>query len=118
MYRKTTTPDPYARQRRFPRHALDIRVSVQVFRDGKNISFWGRSSELGMDGIGATLTGALDAGEVVSMELCLPLAAIPMKVRAIVRYRQGLRHGFEFLTLTPDQRLIMERVCEMLTAKS
>jgi PilZ domain len=115
MYRKTATPDPFARQRRFPRHALDVRVSIQVFRNGKNISFWGRTSELGMDGIGATLTGALDTGEVVSMELCLPLTPIPIKMRAIVRYRQGLRHGFEFLTLTRDQRSTMERVCEMLT---
>lgn len=112
------TPDPFARRRRYPRHGLDIRVSVQVFRDGENVSFWGRSSELGMDGVGATLTGELEPGEVVSMELCLPLTTIPMKVRAIVRYRQGLRHGFEFLTLTRDQRATVERVCEMLLAKS
>ena len=71
-----------------------------------------------MDGIGATLTGELEPGEVVSMELSLPLTAAPMKMRAIVRYRQGLRHGFEFLTLTPEQRTTVERVCEMLTAKS
>ncbi len=93
-------------------------MTVQVFRDGENISYWGRSCELGMDGIGATLTGELAAGEVVLMELSLPLSAFPLKLRAIVRYRHGLRHGFEFLTLTPDQRATMERVCEMLTVQS
>ena len=117
MSGRAPIPDPFARRRRYPRHGLDIRVSVQVFRDGGNVSFWGRSSELGMDGIGATLTGELQPGEVVSMELSLPLTAIPIKMRAIVRYRQGLRHGFEFLTLTPEQRAVVERVCEMLTAK-
>jgi len=71
-----------------------------------------------MDGIGATLTGELEPGEVVSMELSLPLSPIPLKMRAIVRYRQGLRHGFEFLTLTAEQRTVVERVCDMLMAKS
>jgi hypothetical protein len=51
------------------------------------------------------------------MELSMPLSAAPMRLRAIVRYRQGLRHGFEFLTLTSEQRATVERVCEMLTVK-
>jgi hypothetical protein len=33
-----------------------------------------------------------------------------------VRYRDGLRHGFEFLALTPAQRDEIRRVCEMLAA--
>jgi PilZ domain len=99
--------------RRFPRHALDVRVSVHAFRAGESISLWGRSSELGEDGIGATLTGELEPGEVVSMELLLPMAPFPIKFRALVRYRNGLRHGFEFLTLSSAQRDEIRRVCEL-----
>ena len=100
--------------RRFPRYVLDVRVSVHAFRSGENISFWGRSSELGEDGIGATLTGELVAGEVVSMELLLPMTPFPIKFRALVRYRDGLRHGFEFLALSAAQRDEIRRVCETL----
>lgn len=103
-------------QRRFQRHNLDIRITANVFRSGNTISVWGRSTELGEDGIGGTLTGELEPGEVVSMELALPLSAQAMKLRALVRYRQGLHHGFEFLTLTEDQRNTLRRVCEMLSA--
>jgi hypothetical protein len=39
-------------------------------------------------------------------------------VRAIVRYRQGLRYGFEFLTLNSGQRDTIERVCQYLATKS
>jgi hypothetical protein len=39
---------------------------------------WGRSNELGEDGIGATLTGGLEPGEVVALELSLPLSAQPL----------------------------------------
>ena len=100
--------------RRFPRHPLDVRVSVHAFRSGESVSFWGRSSEIGEDGVGATLTGELEPGEVVSMELSLPMTPFPIKFRALVRYRDGLRHGFEFLTLTAAQRNEIRRVCETL----
>ncbi len=114
-----TVPNPNpppGTSRRFPRYALDIRLTVHVFRAGTNASLWGRSSELGEDGIGGTLTGELETGEVVSMELSLPLAAYPLKLRALVRYRKGLHHGFEFLALSAEQRAAIRRVCEMLAA--
>lgn len=104
--------------RRFARHGLDVRVTVHTFRSGENISFWGRTSEIGEDGIGATLTGELEPGEVVSMELSLPMAPFPIKFRALVRYRDGLRHGFEFLALSAPQREEIRRVCETLAART
>ena len=76
-------PDPKSdsrTSRRFPRHPLDVRVSVHVFRSGENISFWGRSSELGEDGIGATLTGELEPGEVVSMDLVAAHGAVSHQI--------------------------------------
>ena len=57
-------------------------------------------------------------GEIVSLEIPLPLSPYPLKVRAIVRYRDGLRYGFEFLTLTDPQRETIRRVCEMLAGKA
>ena len=57
-------------------------------------------------------------GEIVSLEIPLPLSPYPIKVRAIVRYRQGLRYGFEFLTLSTAERDTIRRVCEMLATKS
>ncbi len=103
-------------QRRYPRFPLDVRLSVHVMREGEKVSVWGRSHELGQDGIGGTLTGQMEPGEVVSMEMAMPLAAAPLKVRAIVRYRDGLRHGFEFLAMSAEQRETLMRVCEMLKA--
>ena len=102
--------------RRFPRFPVDVRLAVHVFRNGTTESLWGRSYEMGLDGVGGTLTGELEPGEVVSLEMPLPLAAWPLKVRALVRYREGLRHGFEFLTLNEEQRATIVRVCEMLAA--
>ena len=104
----------YERQRRFPRHHLDVRIQVLVFRDGRTSTLWGRTSEVGADGVGATLTGELRPGEVVSIEFPIPVAPHVIQVRGIVRYSQGLHCGFEFLALADAQRDALMRVCGML----
>lgn len=101
-------------KRRYQRYALDVRVSAKVFREGTPLELWGRSIELGLDGIGATLTGELEAGEVATLELILPATSIPLKLRALVRYRDGLRHGFEFLARDAAQEELLRRACELL----
>jgi hypothetical protein len=106
--------DAAKRIRRFTRYPLDVRITVSVFRSGERLSLWGRSSEFGQDGIGGTLTGELESGEVVALELEFPMAVPALKIRAIVRYRDGLRHGFEFLTKTSEQTEIIQRICEQL----
>ena len=119
----TSQPAPAHRSkvtysRRFPRFAIDVRLQVKMFQGGEFRSCWGRSTEMGQDGIGATLTGSLEPGEIVTLDIPLPLTPYPIKVRAIVRYRQGLRYGFEFLTLNDHQRDTIRRVCEYLATKS
>ncbi len=110
-----SSPTPKS-TRRFPRYPLDVRLTVHVFRAGTNLSLWGRSSEVGQDGIGGTLTGELELGEVVSLEFALPAAVHPLKLRGVVRYRNGLRHGFEFLAMNAAQREDLRRTCDMLGA--
>jgi hypothetical protein len=107
----------FAVMRKYPRFALDTRVQVKMFQDGEHRTCWGRSTEIGQDGIGATLTGSLEKGEIVTLEIPLPLTTYPIKVRAIVRFRQGLRYGFEFLTMSEPQRETMRRVCQYLATK-
>ena len=113
--RMSTNP-PSAANRRYPRYPIDIRVSAKVFRPNAPIELWGRSIEFGQDGIGVTLTGELEPGEVATLELTLPGTSMPLKLRALVRYRDGLRHGFEFLARDETQRDVIRRTCELLSA--
>jgi len=100
--------------RRAPRWRFDVRIKVSVFREGVTTLLWGRTNELGVNGVGATLSGELTAGEVVGMEFPVPVAPQVMKVRAIVRYTDGLRCGFEFLVVTGEQKETLRRTCEVL----
>lgn len=109
-------PPSSSNPRRFARYPADVRVSIQVFRTSGTTALWGRSTELGEDGVGATLTGEVEPGEVVSMELVLPVSGAPLKIRALTRYRTGLRHGFEFLALNAEQRELLHRACEVFAS--
>jgi len=100
--------------RRAPRWRFDVRIKVSVFREGVTTLLWGRTNELGVNGIGATLSGELTAGEVVGMEFPVPVAPQVIKMRAIVRYTDGLRCGFEFLVVTGEQKETLRRTCEVL----
>lgn len=113
-----TPAGKFAFTRRFPRFPIDVRLQVKMFQDGEFRTCWGRSTEMGQDGIGATLTGTLENGEIVTLEVPLPLTPYPIKVRAIVRYCQGLRYGFEFLTLNTAQRDTIRRVCDYLATRA
>lgn len=104
--------------RRFPRYRFDVRVSVSIFRDGLTTTLWGRTSEMGQDGVGATLSGQVQAGEVVSLEFPIPAAPGVMKVRGVVRYSDGLRCGVEFLVVTEEQKLTLRQVCVLLSNAS
>ena len=102
-------------QRRFSRSRFDVRIQVAVFREGLTTTCWGRTNELSQDGIGATLSAELRVGEVVSLEFPIPLPPHVIKVRAVVRYSDGLRCGLEFLIVTDEQRLLLREVCVVLT---
>jgi hypothetical protein len=100
--------------RRFPRYELDVRIVVHVFRAGVNSTVWGRSTMIGQEGIGGTLTGGLELGEVVGLEFTLPLSRQPTKLRAIVRYKDGFQYGLEFLAMDAAQKEALRRACSIL----
>ncbi len=102
------------KNRRFPRYTIDTRVQAQVFRAGTTTCAWGRSWEMGEDGMSGTLSGDLEPGEVVTLEFTLPVGGEPIKVRAVVRHRSGYRYGFEFLTLSEAQREQMRRTFQAI----
>src|SRR5208282_620141 len=113
-----TTAKARQRLRRFSRYRFDARIQVSVFREGQTTAYWGRTSELDQDGLGATLSGELQSGEVVSLEFPIPLPPRLMKLRAVVRYSEGLRCGFEFLVMNDEQRLVVHQVCAVLANAS
>jgi TonB family protein len=79
-------------------------LDVTVLRSGIPDTLPGRSVNLGEGGVAAVLAGELLPGEAVGVEIRLPMAADPLRTRALVRHHDKLRSGMEFVGLSVEQQ--------------
>lgn len=93
-----------ASRRRGLRYRVQAPLEVTVLRSGIPDTLPGRSVNLGEGGMAAVLAGELLAGETVGVEIRLPMAADPLRTRALVRYHDKLRSGMEFVGLSLEQQ--------------
>jgi TonB family protein len=91
-------------RRRGLRYRVQAPLDVTVLRSGIPDTLPGRSVNLGECGVAAVLAGELLPGEPVGVEIRLPLAADPLRTRALVRYHDKLRSGMEFVGLSVEQQ--------------
>ena len=91
-------------RRRGLRYRLQAPLDVTVLRSGIPDTLPGRSVNLGEGGVAAVLAGELLPGEAVGVEIRLPMAADPLRTRALVRHHDRLRSGMEFVGLSLEQQ--------------
>lgn len=91
-------------RRQTRRFHLNVPVDVTVLRSGVPQAVPGRCLNLGDRGVAGVLAGELIPGEIVGVELRLPLSSDSLRVRARVCYQDRLRCGLEFLNLSAEQR--------------
>ncbi len=97
------------RRRRHPRYRGNFRVTVNHLLGSQYQNLDGHCRDLSAAGIGVLLAAELNGGEVVGLRFLLPDSNDPWDVRAVVRYRRGYQYGFEFLSLTNEQRSFLEK---------
>ena len=97
------------------RHEMDVRVMLMI-GDGTTVrGAIGRSNDISEGGIGAFLPASLNIGQMCALQFKLP-GGEPMEVTGRVRTRSSFRYGFEFATLSSQQREQIKRACETLAA--
>jgi len=107
----TTTPKPTLRSRYVVRHKVDLRVKVTP--DGHSTVHC-RSNDLNKEGIGLLLPSDLPIGTRATIEFSLPGSQESLRLRALLRHREGFRSGFEFVHLTPEERHLIRTFCNGL----
>jgi hypothetical protein len=110
LQRESRGSGPSVRDRRIHnRSPFDRRITINGFHSGESLSLWGRTSDVSLGGIGATIVGELAVNDVVSVQV--PLSGGQLDVRAVVRNRQGYHYGFEFLVLDESSRQLLQQIC-------
>ena len=100
-------------KRRFARYRTDFFVVVTILTEDGYTPLHGRCHELNQAGLGAIISRELARGKMVSLELSLPGIPNSLVIRAIVRRRTGLSHGFEF-ELTAEHGVLIGAFCRSL----
>ena len=67
--------------------------------------------DISEDGVGGVVSVQLAPAEEVDIEFELNPEEGMLRARAVVRYSSGFRYGFQFATLTPEQREAIRRYC-------
>src|SRR5438876_315526 len=99
--------------RRHPRFLIDLRLIVKAA--GKTLH--GRTSNLSVGGVGATVAGDIAMDQVVELKFKLPLEDFEtdaMTLHAKVCYRQGFQYGFQFTNATEQQAEMILRATRYL----
>jgi TonB family protein len=91
-------------RRRSTRYRVQAPLDVTVLRSGVPDTVPGRSVNVCERGIGAVLAAEIKPGEVVGVEVQLPMGGDALRSRAMVRYQDKLQCGMEFVGLSAEQR--------------
>ena len=89
--------------RQHPRILFSIPITLRHLCGGGVRSTHGVSLDLGEGGLGAIVQGEVYVGETVAIDF--RLSDQPVTTVAIVRHTSNVSSGFEFVGLTPEERL-------------
>ncbi len=98
--------EPYegnASLRRHARALFSVPITVRHLCRGGVRTNRGISLDLGEGGLGAIVQGDVHVGDTVAIDL--RLSEQSLTTVAIVRHASSVRSGFEFVGLTPEERL-------------
>ena len=89
-------------KRRFPRYQFEAEIIIGLLRGAAPAYAGGRAIDLAEGGAGVRTSGLLDLGEIVDLQIPLPLG--PLRLPACVRYQRGSEYGFEFVALNSSNQ--------------
>ncbi len=102
-YQNNRNAFPRQTSRRHKRILFSIPVMLHHLASGGVRSAHGISLDISESGIGALIEGRLQVGDTVGIDLQLP--DNPLSAVAIVRHTSSVRSGFEFIGLSPEERI-------------
>lgn len=102
-------------KRRFPRYHTELKLTVSVLGPRGHFEVTGLCNQIGEAGLGAIIARELAVAEVVDLQFSIPSEPQPISVRAVVRWRDRLQHGFEFFGISSELRDRIREYCKDLT---
>jgi c-di-GMP-binding flagellar brake protein YcgR len=97
---------PWPKTRQSPRQPLEGRLTIHA----PNGKLRGWLHDISEDGLGCVVSAKLATNSEVQVEFELKPEQ-PLRAGVVVRFGSGFRYGFQFATITPEQRNAIRRYC-------
>jgi len=101
-------------ERAFPRFALTVKLRVQYSSGLEQIEHTGTTVDIGLGGLGATLSQPLISKERVWLQFIVPASPTPLRILSKLRHLDNGHYGFQFLNTTAEEREAIRSSCEKL----
>jgi hypothetical protein len=92
-----------------PRHLFEARMRIRLQRSSQKLTAQGWTRDLSESGLSAFVAEPLIVGELVVLEVSLPISD-RMVIPAQVARRLGTEYGFQFTALSRAQRSIIQGI--------
>jgi hypothetical protein len=102
--------------RAFPRFALTVKLRLHYSNGIKPVELTGTTVDIGLGGLGASLTQPLLSKERVWLQFIVPGHPTPLRILSKLRHLDNGHYGFQFLSTTPEEREAIRFCCEKLPA--
>ncbi len=100
--------------RQWQRYKLDVPVRVLLLSQGRVKIIEGRGNELNGGGMAVFAGTELSVGMFIAVEFTPPYSGSPIRVRCIVRNRNGYTYGVEFLMENDDDHQSVHQIRAVL----
>jgi hypothetical protein len=102
--------------RMFRRERFDWRVKVLLPNGGRIDTVYGRTHDISYGGMGVVVTRTIKQDTPVLVIFKLPQIDAEIRLPAFVSHGSGFRCGLKFAKLSPEQKLLVQRICRALAA--
>jgi hypothetical protein len=102
------------RERRWKRHKLDLPVRLLLVRPEKTSVVPGRGTDVNDGGMAIFAGAEIRVDREVFIEFTQPFANELLRVRGVVRNRNGYIYGVEFASDKPEEKQMTDRFRQLL----
>jgi PilZ domain len=104
-------------KRRHTRYLLNAPITAVLSDTITESRSRSRTLDVSESGIGGLFHENWEPGIRLKLEIAVPIGRTPLKVGAIIRYRTGVRYGFEFTDVLPQERATLRELCQFLATR-
>ena len=94
---------PVAERRHIQRYHFDQMLKITLMVDGRKTTLSGWTADISDGGVGAVVPEVLPPRTQATIRFRTERDGPELVIEAVIRHQRGFHHGFEFVSLTPDQ---------------